>query len=103
MSATALSSFSCFIDVGCGLGKPQLHVAQMTGAEFSYGIELDELQVFLTNFNLQRIIQVAETNSDINTNCLVKHGDIDVAFIFDPFTLFICLLLGEYNHQTIHY
>ena len=83
MSYTSLSSFSRFIDVGCGLGKPQLHVAQMTGAEFSYGIELDELRVFLANFNLQRIMQEAKTNSDINTNCLVKHGDIDLAFSFD--------------------
>ena len=58
----------------------------MTGAELSYGIELDELRVFLANLNLQRIMQEAKKNPDINTNCLVKHGDIELAFSFDPFT-----------------
>ena len=32
------STESCFIDVGCGLGKPNVHVAQDPGVEFSYGI-----------------------------------------------------------------
>ena len=87
MSDTGLSTSSRFLDVGCGLGKPQLHVAQMAHVEFSYGIDIDELRVFLANLNLKRIMKEAmTTNFDINTRCLVMHGDIEVARVFDPFT-----------------
>ena len=87
MSDTGLSSCSRFLDVGCGLGKPQLHVAQMANVEFSYGIDIDELRVFLANLILRRIIKEARTkNFDINTRCLVMYGDIEVARVFDPFT-----------------
>ena len=87
ISDTGLSTSSRFLDVGCGLGKPQLHVAQMAHVEFSYGIDIDELRVFLANLNLKRIMKEAmTTNFDINTRCLVMHGDIEVARVFDPFT-----------------
>ena len=87
ISDTGLSTSSRFLDVGCGLGKPQLHVAQMAHVEFSYGIDIDELRVFLANLNLKRIMKEAmTTNFDINTKCLVMHGDIEVARVFDPFT-----------------
>ena len=87
MSDTGLSTSSRFLDVGCGLGKPQLHVAQMAHVEFSYGIDIDELRVFLANLILKRIMKEAmTTNFDINTRCLVMYGDIEVARVFDPFT-----------------
>ena len=87
ISDTGLSTCSRFLDVGCGLGKPQLHVAQMTGVEFSYGIDIDELQVFLANLILRRVMKEARTaDTDINTKCLVMLGDIEKARVFDPFT-----------------
>ena len=86
ISETGLSSCSRFLDVGCGLAKPQLHIAQMAGVEFSCGIDLDELRIFLANLNLKRVMKEARTNQDINTNCLVIYGDIEEAHYFDPFT-----------------
>ena len=86
ISETGLSSCSRFLDVGCGLAKPQLHIAQMAGVEFSCGIDLDELRIFLANLNLKRVMKEARTNQDINTNCLVIYGDIEGARCFEPFT-----------------
>ena len=86
ISETGLSSCSRFLDVGCGLAKPQLHIAQMAGVEFSCGIDLDELRIFLANLNLKRVMKEARTNQDINTNCLVIYGDVEGAHCFEPFT-----------------
>ena len=86
ISDTGLSSSSHFIGVGCGLGKPQLHIAQMVGIEFGYGIDIDELRVFLANLVQEYIMKEARTNSNINTNCISMHGDIEKAYYFDPFT-----------------
>ena len=41
IETTCFSSSSRFIDVGSGIGKANLHVAQYPGVEFSCGIELD--------------------------------------------------------------
>eukprot|EP00968_Pinguiococcus_pyrenoidosus_P015459 scaffold1430_cov257-Pinguiococcus_pyrenoidosus.AAC.10 len=38
------SSRSTFIDVGSGLGKPNVHVAQYPGVVCSYGIELEDIR-----------------------------------------------------------
>ena len=45
---------SHFIDVGCGLGKPNVHVAQDPGIEFSYGIELIKTRWILGMANLKK-------------------------------------------------
>ncbi|CAM9568517.1 unnamed protein product, partial [Choristocarpus tenellus] len=42
-----------FIDVGSGLGKPNLHVAQDPGCEISYGLELEEIRWRLSIVNLR--------------------------------------------------
>ena len=41
---TNLGPCSRFIDVGCGLGKPNIHIALDPGVEFGYGIEIDRIR-----------------------------------------------------------
>lgn len=90
---TGLGQESRFIDVGCGLGKPNLHVAQMPGVEFSYGIELCSTRWMLGIANLHHILQRAKMDAIegrstdlIGHRCVLEHGDIREANFFDPFT-----------------
>jgi hypothetical protein len=95
---TGFSSASRFIDVGSGLGKPNIHVCQDPGVEFSYGIEMEMSRWMLGMSNLQAIIKTAkceETNrgleivaesETIGSNCFFDHGNIMDAASFDPFT-----------------
>ena len=86
-----LNSDSRFIDVGCGLGKPNFHVATDPGVEFSYGIEMEGVRWMLGMSNLDAVMQVARGgkeagSEDIGTGCMLAHGDISDAKKFDPFT-----------------
>ena len=83
---TGLSKDSRWVDIGCGLGKPSLHVAQDPGVQFSFGIEIEELRTNLGLFNLHRVLQMAKNNPSIGHNCLLQHGDITEAESLDPFT-----------------
>ena len=88
---TGLGPESRFIDVGCGLGKPNLHVAQYPGVAFSYGIEMELVRWILGIANLNQVLQEAmrETHpneSQIGHRCFFAHGDITEANYFDPFT-----------------
>ena len=91
---TGLSANSRFIDVGCGLGKPNLHVAQCPGVDFSYGIEMDETRYMLGMSNLEQVLKAAvedevegnNTESKIGHHLYFSHGDITEADYFDPFT-----------------
>lgn len=92
MEHTGLSKNSRFIDVGCGLGKPSLHVAQYPGVEFSYGIEMEHVRWMLGMANLNQVLQAAKNDeedemvTDIRHSCYFAHGDITEAQYFDPFT-----------------
>ncbi len=79
---------SRFIDVGSGLGKPNLHVTQDPGVEFSYGIEMEHVRWVLGMSNLNMVLQYAAKNpcKDIRHRCCFQHGDITQAKYFDPFT-----------------
>ena len=44
---TEFSADSRFIDIGCGLGKPNLYVAQDPGVSFSYGIEVERYYMYI--------------------------------------------------------
>lgn len=89
---TGLSEESRFIDVGCGLGKPNLHVAQCPGVDFSYGIEMEHVRWMLGMANLNQVLQAAKQDagdgaaSEIGHACYLAHGDITEAKFFDPFT-----------------
>lgn len=79
---------SRFIDVGSGLGKPNLYVAQNPGVEFSFGIEVEHVRNVLGLHNLQHVLLEAKKFPDyqIGTNCVLQHGNITEATTFDPFT-----------------
>ena len=96
---TDLSKDSRFIDVGCGLGKPNLHVAQYPGVEFSYGIEMEQVRWMLGMANFHQVLKAAQNDiaygetkknddddSKIEHRCFFAHGDITEANFFDPFT-----------------
>ena len=77
---------SRFIDIGCGLGKPNLHVTQYPGVEFSYGIEIEEVRTNLGLINLYQILQEKYLDNEMGHSCLLQHGDISDAKSLDPFT-----------------
>lgn len=92
---TGFDSSSRFIDIGSGLGKPNLHVAQDPGVEFSLGIEVKKLRWMLSLHNLHSVLKYRieqahstglHTTDLLGFNCFFSYGDITDAKIFDPFT-----------------
>lgn len=93
---TDFNKGSRFIDVGCGLGKPNLHVAQDPQVEFSYGIEMEHVRWMLGLSNLKEVFRFKKKQElrtknispekSISHRCYLAHGDITEANFFDPFT-----------------
>ena len=83
---TAFSSESRFIDIGSGLGKPNIHVSQDPGVQFSLGIEIEEVRTNLGLINLHHVLREKENNANIGHTCLLQHGNISDAESLDPFT-----------------
>jgi Histone methylation protein DOT1 len=90
---TGFDATSRFMDVGSGIGKPNLHVAQDPGVEFSYGIEVEADRWLLGMNCLKGVLDAAiaqpptlSADEKILTNCIFVHGDIRSAQTFDPFT-----------------
>jgi hypothetical protein len=87
---------SRFIDVGSGIGKPNIHVCQDPGVSFSYGIEMERSRWMLGMTSLKAVIDAAQLQSQsreqlssqekIGYNCYFAHGNIMQADTFDPFT-----------------
>ncbi len=91
---TDLNDKSYFIDVGCGGGKPNLHVAQDLGVAISIGEEVVEnrLDVCLKHFfavlqraNNQQNEEISPVNR-LGYNCYFLNMDVTEAASFDPFT-----------------
>ncbi|VEU36229.1 unnamed protein product [Pseudo-nitzschia multistriata] len=98
---TEFSSSSRFIDVGSGIGKPNLHVAQYPGVEFSCGVEMEHNRWSLgmtclkacLNAAVKEREKVAEAAANENSgslllqgNTMFLHNNILEAKTFDPFT-----------------
>jgi hypothetical protein len=93
---TTFDSSSRFIDVGSGLGKPSIHVAQDPGVEFSYGIEMERSRWMLGMSNLRAIVDAAceqeasrrtvKAEEQLGCRCFFDHGNVKFAKTFDPFT-----------------
>ncbi len=94
-----LGKDSIFIDVGAGLGKPNIHVAQYPGVAASYGIEHEQVRWQLSLHNLKHLLQAAEAELEeeeekeeeddtgkINHKIFFHYGDITEAKTLDPFT-----------------
>jgi hypothetical protein len=92
---TGFSAESRFIDVGSGIGKPNLHVVQDPGVCFSYGIEVETARWLLGMTCLKGMLEAAVVDTQstllieaerIKHKCMFEEGDIRQARIFDPFT-----------------
>jgi hypothetical protein len=57
---------SRFIDVGSGLGKPNLHVTQDPSVEFSYGIEMEHVRWALGMANLNKVLEAGQKQKTCN-------------------------------------
>ena len=92
---TNFTAESRFIDIGSGLGKPNLHVAQDPGVKFSFGIEIKRLRWMLSLHNLRNVLQyrIQQMESDgvneanlLGYHCFFSNADIYDATTLDPFT-----------------
>jgi hypothetical protein len=96
---TCLDSTSRFIDVGSGIGKPNLHVAQYPGVAFSCGVEMEHARWSLGLTCLKAVLDAAvkedeegENNNyaaaseQVQGNTVFLHKNITEAKTFDPFT-----------------
>ena len=81
-----LSELSNWIDIGCGLGKPSMHVAQDPGVQFSFGIEIEKLRTHLGLNNLYYVLEEAMIDDSIGFKCMLQHGNISKAMSLNPFT-----------------
>ena len=91
-----LNRESRFIDVGSGIGKPNLHVAQYPGVAFSCGIEVERSRWVLGMSCLKAVLDIAveqssegsltNTEAKVLGNTIFLHNDIMKAMTFDPFT-----------------
>lgn len=105
MEQTGFDSSSRFIDVGSGIGKPNLHVAQYPGVKFSCGVEMEHTRWSLGMTCLKAVLdqavqderdgveQVAEEK--IQGNCVFLHSNILEAKSFDPFTHVYMFSIGK--------
>jgi len=123
---TGFDSSSRFIDVGSGIGKPNLHVTQDPGVEFSYGIEIEQSRWLLGLNCLKGVLDAAyeqhrkHGSNDglpeerIHHRCIFVLGDIRGARSFDPFThvymfsigfppALWCVLSDMWNRSTSQY
>ena len=102
---TGLSSSSRFIDVGSGIGKPNLHVAQHPGVEFSCGIEMEHVRWALSITCLNAVLDAAAEQQQqqhllgqdeaIHSRCVFLHRNIKEARTFDPFTHVYMFSIGK--------
>lgn len=83
---TGLSAESRFVDVGSGIGKPNLHVAQDPGVAWSYGIEVERDRWILGYACLKAVLDAARTDPTVGYRCVLDCHDIQDAQSFDPFT-----------------
>ena len=91
-----LNRESRFIDVGSGIGKPNMHVAQFPGVSFSCGVEVERSRWVLGMSCLKAVLDEAvkqriegsltNTEAEILGNTIFLHKDIMEATTFDPFT-----------------
>lgn len=80
-SRAGLDSTSVFVDVGAGLGKPNLHVALDPVVQASVGIEMERVRWMLALHNLRHCLP-----HNAGNNAIVLWKDMMDATSFNPFT-----------------
>jgi hypothetical protein len=118
MDYTKLNSSSRFIDVGSGIGKPNLHVAQYPGVEFSCGVEMEQVRWSLGMTCLKAVLDAAAVQQQqqqqqqqddhslspeeaLQGNCMFLHKNITEAKSFDPFTHVYMFSIGKSSQRTV--
>jgi len=96
VDVTGFATTSRFLDVGSGIGKPNLHVAQYPGVEFSCGIEMEYSRWLLGMTCLKACLTAAATAASapaLASSAMAVQGKtmfvfdtITKARTFDPFT-----------------
>lgn len=92
VSKGELTKDSVFIDVGAGLGKPNLHVALDPAVKYSVGIEMEHVRWHLSIHNLAHVLAYGGPK-----NTIFMHGDAYQAKSFDPFTHVYMFDIGKPN------
>lgn len=82
---------SCFMDIGSGLGKPNLHVAVSPGVRYSFGVELEDLRWKLSMHNLRHCVSACPSIKAVeeqhqHPNVFFAKADITSLDNFEPFT-----------------
>jgi hypothetical protein len=103
MEYTKLDASSRFIDVGSGIGKPNLHVAHYPGVAFSCGVEMEQVRWSLGMTCLKAVLDAAAVQQDehvspqeaLQGNCMFLHKNITEAKSFDPFTHVYMFSIGK--------
>lgn len=105
MEHTGFDSSSRFIDVGSGIGKPNLHVAQYPGVQFSCGVEMEHTRWSLGMTCLKATLDQAVADErdgikqgveeQIQGNCVFLHSNILEAKVFNPFTHVYMFSIGK--------
>jgi len=81
---TGFGPDSAFMDIGSGLGKPNLHVALNPGVRLSFGVELEELRWQLSMHNLRNVMrEVSELKKSV---VYFANSDATDMVHFEPFT-----------------
>lgn len=78
------SSESSFLDIGSGLGKPNLHVAVDPGVVHSFGVELEELRWKLSMHNLRNCLAKCAPFRAQRPNIHFAHADVTDIKHFSP-------------------
>ena len=86
-----LDEDSYFLDVGSGLGKPNLHVAQDPGVAVSVGVEFDETRWQLGMHNLNSVHRAADRGGPHHgvvapPRVAFARRDVDDCATLDPFS-----------------
>lgn len=88
MTHTGLSEESSFLDIGSGVGRSGLCIAQVVGVKHSVGIEIEKIRYLLSQNNHKKLLQLTleeETSIKVR-NCFFQHGDILQATHLNPFS-----------------
>lgn len=87
---TGFDASSSFIDIGSGLGKPNMHVALNPGVKMSYGVELEELRYQLSMHNLRFVMnEVLDMREKVvyfnhkDATEMKNFGDMTHVYMFD--------------------
>lgn len=76
-----LDNNSIFLDIGSGLGKPNLHTSVYPGVKYSFGVEISGARWWQSLVVLKSFLE-----NGVGSNVFMAHADILSIDTFDPIT-----------------